>query len=119
MPLHFQSADLEDQPIYRTINRFLHDIHKQEGRNVTHVTVTIHGHNPYFVPGPEIHRLEVTRMKGFTTLAYQEMSLEAPVENTVMVIAPCLISRSDCCSNQPFNILKRASGPFFCIYSEP
>lgn len=87
MPLRTPLSELEDQPIYTTISRFLNDLHVQEGSSITHVTVTVHGHDAHFVPGRETHRLDVTRMKGFATLAYQEMTLEAPVDNTVMMIA--------------------------------
>lgn len=87
MPIHFQPTSFKDQPIYSTISRFLDDLHLQEGRNISHVTVTVHGSPAHFVPGRDIHQLEVTRMKGYNTLAYQEMTLESPVNNMVMMIA--------------------------------
>ncbi|WP_341834186.1 hypothetical protein WJU16_14385 [Chitinophaga pollutisoli] len=87
MPFQFQPTCIKDQPIYSTISRFLNDLHRQEGRNISHVTVTVHGSPSHFVPGRDIHQLEVTRTKGYNTLAYQEMTLESPVNNMVMMIA--------------------------------
>jgi len=87
MPLHKPPSGPEDQPIYTTISRFLNDLHRQEGRNISHVTVTVHGQESYFLRGHDVHRLDVTRQKGYATLTYQEMTLEAPVDNTVMMIA--------------------------------
>ncbi|WP_109696204.1 hypothetical protein [Chitinophaga deserti] len=81
------TTNQDDHPIYTTISRFLSELHHQEGRNIRHVTVTVHGTESHFRPCRQVHRLEVTRMKGHTALAYQEMTLDAPVENTVMLVA--------------------------------
>lgn len=87
MPLQLKPTDLDDQPIYTTISRFLSDLHFQEGRNITHVTVTVHGRESHFLPDREVYHLAVNRIKGHTSLAYQEMTIDSPVENTVMLIA--------------------------------
>ncbi len=84
---NISATNQEDHPIYTTISRFLSELHQQEGRNIRHVTVTVHGTESHFRPCRQVHRLEVTRMKGHTALAYQETSLDVPVENTVMLVA--------------------------------
>lgn len=68
------------------ISQFIQSLHNTGGA-ISHVTVTVHGELQHFVPDRPIHHFDVTKMEGTARLSYQDMKLDAPIENLVTIVA--------------------------------
>lgn len=68
------------------IAEFIQNLHNTGGA-ISHVTVAVHGEPQHFVPDRPIHHFDVTKMEGTARLSYQDMKLEAPIENLVTILA--------------------------------
>lgn len=68
------------------IAAFIHQLHETGGTSISHVTVTVHGELKHFSAEREINTIPVNRMAGISSLAYQEMPINAPIANLVTII---------------------------------
>lgn len=83
---HSDTATMHEEQLRAVIAGFIRQLHETGGNSISHVTVTVHGELQHFSPDREINAIPVTKIRGVSSLSYQEMPIEAPLANRVTII---------------------------------
>ncbi|MGX5818323.1 hypothetical protein ACWKWU_09020 [Chitinophaga lutea] len=81
-----QPSNLENR-LQHVISSFLNQMHEAGSPFVSYITVTVHGDRHFFSETHKINAMDLGKIPGEGHLEYQEMSVDAAIPNTVVMVA--------------------------------